>query len=330
MANKEKSMEKTIEKEFFSRKSRLTQLRSFCAVVQSDFSMTNAAEKLDIEISALSRHILQLEKDMGIRLLDRQNTRRLKFTKVGKLFYDEIIGYVNGIEGSFSNFNEHIKKYNDTHLNIAVQQSAAISIFPQILKKMLQLEEFKDLEINIFSIPKDEAINKLVDKELDLTFYVQYSKDLLPPVELKAIKSIQTHASLIFDKSHPLNKKYKITRQDIEEFAFIKRNIDNKTKIYTTADNYFNAKLSNIKIFGVSSSEIAVEMVKNTNNIAIVPKMFLCKNIDVINGDIIARDMDDVFNDDAFFNIFVLKDKPLTKPVLWVVEELKKLEKETK
>lgn len=53
--------------------------------------------------------------------------------------------------------------------------------------------------------------------------------------------------------------------------------------------------------------------------------MFLQKNIDVINGDIVAKDLDDVFNDDAFFNIFILKNKPFTKPVSWIVEEFKKL-----
>lgn len=321
MANKEKSMEKTIEKEFFSRKSRLTQLRSFCAVVQSNYSMTEGAEKIDIEISALSRHILQLEKDMGIKLLDRRNTRRLKLTKEGRLFYDEIIGYVNGIEGSFLNFNEHIKKYNDNHLNIAVQQSAAISIFPSIIKNMLQLEDFKDLEINIFSVSKEEAIDKLIDKEVDLAFYVQDRRDYVF-TGLEAIKSIQTHACVIFDKSHPLAKKREITKQDIEEFVFIKRN--EKTKIYTSADSYFNAKLSNIKIFGVATSEIAIEMVKNTDNIAIVPKIFLHNNADLINGDLVAKSAEYVLDNNAFFHIFTLKDKPLSKPVSWIINELKK------
>ncbi|HSQ97507.1 MAG TPA: LysR substrate-binding domain-containing protein [Rickettsiales bacterium] len=321
MTNKEKSMEKVIEKDFFSRKSRLTQLRSFCAVVESNFSMTNAAEKLDIEISALSRHILQLEKDMGIKLIDRRNTRRLKFTKEGKLFYDEIIGYVNGIESSFSNFNEHIKKYNDTHLNIAVQQSAAIYIFPTIIKKMLQLEEFKDLQINIFSISKGEAIDKLLDKEVDLAFYVQDRRDYVA-TGLEAIKSMQTHASVIFDKSHPLAKKDEITKQDIEEFIFIQRN--EKTKIYTSADSYFNAKLSNIKIFGAATSEIAIEMVKNTDNIAIIPKIFLHKNTDLMNGDIVARSAYHILDNNAFFHIFTLKSGLLTKPVLWLIKELKK------
>ncbi|MDD2840088.1 MAG: LysR substrate-binding domain-containing protein [Rickettsiales bacterium] len=321
MANKEKSIEKTIEKDFFSRKSRLTQLRSFCAVVESDFSMTNAAEKLDIEISALSRHILQLEKDMGIKLLDRQNTRRLKFTKEGKLFYDEIIGYVNGIEGSFSNFNEHIKKYNNTHLNIAIQQSAAISIFPKIIKKMLQLEEFKDLEINIFSISKDEAIDKLLDKEVDLAFYVQDRRDYVA-TGLEAIKSIQTHASIIFDKSHPLAEKREITKQDIEEFIFIQRN--EKTKIYTSADSYFNAKLSNVKIFGAATSEITIEMVKNTDNMAIIPNIFLHNNTDLMNGNLVAKSAEYILDNNAFFHIFTLKDKPLSEPVSWIIKELKK------
>lgn len=61
-------------------------MQTFCTVVDEG-SFVNAAETLQTSKAAVSRHVSQLEDDLGVRLLQR-TTRQLSLTEEGRLFYD--------------------------------------------------------------------------------------------------------------------------------------------------------------------------------------------------------------------------------------------------
>jgi len=302
------------QKDFYYKKNRIAQLRGLCAVFQSDYSITNAATKTHIARSALSKQISALERDLGIQLFDRSEYRTIKPTKEGILFYKEAVQHMNGIDGLFENFNEHLKKFNNSHLNIALHQMAITYIFPPILEKMLKIEEFKNLEMNIHNLSKEEAMKKLIDKEVDIAFCILNSRDKIP-VEIESVKSIQSHAYVIFNKSHPLAKKDIITTDDIEKYEFLRRNTEIKTL------SNFNIKTGSIAINGILPTESVIEIIKHTDNLAIVSNGNDCLN----SLDIVAKDIEHLINDKAFFQIMTLKNRTLTKPMMWLINELKKL-----
>lgn len=307
------------EKDFYYRKARLTQVRGFCAVVQSNCSITEASEKIHFEPCTLSKQISALERDLGIELFDRTHHKKLKLTREGDLFYKEAIQYMNGIDGLFKNFNEHFKNFNNTHLSIALHQTAATYIFPSILERMIKLEKFKNLKVDIYSISKDDAIEKLINKEIDLAFYINAPKEKLP-VEIESIKSMPSHVSLVFSKHHPLANKYEIVKEDLEKYKFLRRNVETNT--YSNVYGHFNADISNIRTIN-SSFETNLEIIKRTDNISTVPELFL-KNNYLNNFGIESRNIDHLI-DKAFFNIMILKNSLLTEPMLWVINEFKKL-----
>lgn len=304
---------------FYYKKDRLNQLRGFCAVVQNDCSLIKASEKLGLEKPAISKQISALERDLGIELFDRSKHKTLVLTKEGRLFYDEAIIDLNSIDSLFSNFNEKVKKYNNTHLNIAMHQIAASCIFPNILEKMLKNEKFKNIKINIFNISKDEAIKKLIKKELDIIYYINIPSEKIP-IEIETIKSLQSRVSLIFSKNHPLSKQKIIKKEDLKNYTFLRKNIDTDT--YFSTYNHFNANISNIGTIG-ATFETVLEIVKRTNNISTVPELFL-KNNNYYKDKINFRNIDNLLNE-AFFNVMVLKNTIKTEPVLWLINEFKKL-----
>ena len=65
------------------------QLEFFIAVMESD-TFLDAADKLNISQSSLSKQIMNLEKELGVTLLDRSR-RSASPTRAGRLFYEDAL-----------------------------------------------------------------------------------------------------------------------------------------------------------------------------------------------------------------------------------------------
>jgi DNA-binding transcriptional LysR family regulator len=65
----------------------LTSLRVFRDVVESG-SFVKAAERLDISTAMTSKHVANLERQLGVRLLNR-TTRHLSLTEAGSVYYEQ-------------------------------------------------------------------------------------------------------------------------------------------------------------------------------------------------------------------------------------------------
>jgi DNA-binding transcriptional LysR family regulator len=64
----------------------LLSLRVFRQVVESG-SFVGAAERLDLSTAMVSRHVMHLERRVGVRLLNR-NSRTLSLTEPGKAYFE--------------------------------------------------------------------------------------------------------------------------------------------------------------------------------------------------------------------------------------------------
>ena len=69
----------------------LTRLECFCKVVKTQNYYT-AAEELNLSQSSVSKHILQMEKELGVQLLNRNtnHTRKVTLTPAGEAVYEDI------------------------------------------------------------------------------------------------------------------------------------------------------------------------------------------------------------------------------------------------
>lgn len=68
---------------------RFQQLLAFSRVVEAG-SFARAADRLDLSVSAVSRHVAELEAHLGVRLLDR-TTRRMSLTESGQRFHERCV-----------------------------------------------------------------------------------------------------------------------------------------------------------------------------------------------------------------------------------------------
>jgi DNA-binding transcriptional LysR family regulator len=75
---------------------RLTSMLAFTQVVEAE-SFSEAARRLGLSKSSVSKHVTQLEARLGVQLLHR-NTRRLSLTEVGRAFYERCAQVVRQVE----------------------------------------------------------------------------------------------------------------------------------------------------------------------------------------------------------------------------------------
>src|SRR3954464_9446770 len=65
---------------------RFEAMQAFTRVVEMG-SFARAADRLDVSVSSVSRHVSELEAHLGARLLNR-TTRRLSLTEAGRAFHE--------------------------------------------------------------------------------------------------------------------------------------------------------------------------------------------------------------------------------------------------
>ncbi|WP_174908151.1 LysR family transcriptional regulator [Burkholderia diffusa] len=73
------------------------QLRYFAAVVE-ELHFAKAADRLDVAQSALSAQIQRLERELGVRLLNRNKRQPVTLTDAGRLFHAEAVAALRHID----------------------------------------------------------------------------------------------------------------------------------------------------------------------------------------------------------------------------------------
>ena len=303
---------------FYYKKSRLNQIRGFCAVVQNGCSGVKGAEKLCVEPATICKQIKTLERDLGVQLFDRSQPHKLTLTKEGKLFYKLAVEQLQGINNLFNNFNNYMKEVNNSCLNLALHYTAASYIFPKIIGKLLKQSKFNNLKIKIFNITKEEAFKKLINKEIDLAFYPLDEYDIIPP-EIESQRSIKSKNAIIFNINNPLAKKDVITKEDLEKINFLLRDVSYSFKI----NNFINFQKSNI-IFENALIETTIELVKYTDTITAIPEIVLDKENVRLHPNIVAKNIDHLLPS-RYFYILTLKNFLVKDSAKWVLNEIKSL-----
>lgn len=189
------------ERDFYYKKDRMNQLRGFCAVAQTG-SVNRAKDLLNIEGTAVSKRVISLERDLGVKLFKRSTTgkKSLTLTTEGRRFYEKVAPQLQAIDGLFHEFiKSNDEKYHNT---------LRIATFDAIIERMLPyLIDFQKknpkVDIQLFNISESAALKKLINNELDIVIYPSDENNECP-IELEKRKIIINPSYLVLYKGHPL------------------------------------------------------------------------------------------------------------------------------
>ncbi len=123
---------------------RLTEMEAFATVVDQG-GFTDAARKLGISKSAVSKHVSSLEARLGARLLNR-TTRRVSPTEIGLAYYDRALRVLNDA-GEADALVSSMQSDPSGLLRISVATDFGVNHLSPVLGTFL--DEFPDISVNM-------------------------------------------------------------------------------------------------------------------------------------------------------------------------------------
>ncbi|MBO0476099.1 LysR family transcriptional regulator [Vagococcus sp. DIV0080] len=144
------------------------QLKSFIKVAQL-LNFSNAAEALGYSQSAVTIHIQQLEKELGVKLFERIG-RKVYLSESGSLFLEDAMGLINQAEAAMMKIKT--REVISGELRIGTVESLATTILTSILLEMHQ--EYPEVH-TVVTIGTTKSLQKqLKNHEIDLMLTLDY------------------------------------------------------------------------------------------------------------------------------------------------------------
>ena len=148
---------------------RLSEMEAFVSVVEQG-GFTNAASKLGLSKSAISKHVSGLEARLGVRLLNR-TTRRVSPTELGLSYYDRAIAILADARAA----DEMIMAMQDTPKG-ALRISAPVDLGKNQLSRAVSafLQKYPDVSVNM---TLDDSFVEIIAEGYDVAIRIGHLVD---------------------------------------------------------------------------------------------------------------------------------------------------------
>jgi DNA-binding transcriptional LysR family regulator len=143
----------------------LRQLRYFVGVAR-ELNFTRAAKELRVAQPALSRHIRQLEEELGVTLLDR-GSRGAQLTEAGRAFLAEAKSLLSQSEQAVRNARRS-GQGEQGQLNVGYVWGLFHTLVPRWVAIFRQ--QYPDVAVNLLDLTATQQAEALTEGRIDLGF----------------------------------------------------------------------------------------------------------------------------------------------------------------
>ncbi|MDY6901590.1 MAG: LysR family transcriptional regulator [Cyanobacteriota bacterium] len=182
-------------------------------VLAEELHFTRAAERLHLSQPHLTRIINQIEKELGVPLLQR-TTRQVCLSDAGNKFLTEAISVIARVEQAVQTMQQFA--LNETkRLSIGFTEMARHSIMPKIISVFRN--KYPQTELEIVEECTEELVEALRDKKVDIAF-------LHPPLRADFIDLISVYRErfmIALPLAHPHALQAEVAFEDLANDTFI-------------------------------------------------------------------------------------------------------------
>jgi len=224
-----------------------------------------------ISQSAATQHIQELEKRLGVQLLDR-STRPLGLTPGGKL-YAELCRDVLRREEDFTAALDEIKAETEGTVRVASIYSIGLSEMPQLREEFLHACPGAQLHIEL--LRPNKVYDAVLEGEADLGFisYPEHRRDL------SVIPWREERMTVAVYPSHPLARRARLVPADLDGQDFIA--FDEEVIIRRELDRFFRdsgVTIQNVMQF--DNIQSIKEAVVKGSGISILPERTMAEEVE--------------------------------------------------
>ncbi len=191
------------------------QLRIIRETVRKNFNLTDVANALFTSQSGVSKHILDLEDELGVELFIRKGRRLLGLTEPGK----ELLVMAERILLETKNIKQLGKQFSSSdkgQLTIATTHTQARYALPQVVSVFKK--KYPNVHLALHQGSPTEIVQMLIEGKADFGIATE-SLDSIP--ELITFPYYSWHHAVIAPKDHPLSQNKKISLSDLEEYPLV-------------------------------------------------------------------------------------------------------------
>lgn len=198
---------------FAYKADRLKPLRAFCQAARLG-SVSRAAEALYLSQPAVTLQLQALERELGVRLLERSG-RRLTLTREGQELYELARPLVEGIDGLEAAFRERLKGLDAGELNVAAGSSTILYLLPRIVEAFRA--RHPEVRLKLHNVTGAGGLDLLRTDGVDLAV----GSMLDVPADLSYAPVYRFEPMLITPREHPLAARREIALQDLSPYGLI-------------------------------------------------------------------------------------------------------------
>jgi DNA-binding transcriptional LysR family regulator len=239
-----------------------TALRYFAEVTRSG-SYRAAAEKLCIAPSAISRHILLLEQEIGAPLLERGRGRSaLRLTAAGEILMQYTITIDSEMDRVRSDI-EALKGERKGHIRLGVPETFARDFMPEFLARFNQ--RFPGITYYVEVAGSTRLVEMVGNGELDLS--LTFNPPAAADVRHIYTREVPTCALVHID--HPLAGRESLRLSDLAEYGIaMPEGTISAKRLYD--DMFAKARIRPRRVLSSNSYELLRSVSKAGMSIAIV------------------------------------------------------------
>jgi DNA-binding transcriptional LysR family regulator len=185
----------------------------YFSVVAQSGSLTAATDKLGITISALSRHITKLEREVGIALFER-HARGMELSRAGRLLFRHAQRSLNEAEALMNEMRGEQQRL-DRKVSIACTEGFALDFLPVSISGFQRMHPEARIEIHVTS--SAGASQQLVDGNASIAL----GFSLKPEQGVSVRHSMAAPVMALMRSGHPLAARTVLKLRDIVGFPLL-------------------------------------------------------------------------------------------------------------
>ena len=191
------------------------QLRIIRETVRRNYNLTEVGNALYTSQSGVSKHIKDLEDELGIELFIRKGKRLLGLTDPGK----ELLGIVERMLLDAKNIKQLAEQFSQSdkgQLTIATTHTQARYALPKVVSQFKKA--FPKVHLALHQGSPNEIAEMLSDGRADIGIATEAISQI---PELATFPYYSWHHAVIVPKGHPLEKLQKISLEDLAEHPIV-------------------------------------------------------------------------------------------------------------